>query len=261
MTSEKVQAAYDKLQAHDAREISAGLKSLAQELPSLDDKQLGEAISAISSVFFLDTYEYPQFQPVVDQAIETIANEGERVIPHLLRMLGDSDFKVEFNYALIFGKIGAPAVPPLLKSLLELQDSTERTFVIYSLGKIKDSRIKEAIPMLVEGLESASKDIRDSAARTLGKITENVAPHEVEPEVIKQVFDALILAVKDPHSGVRSKAVRSLGKMYRHGYLDAERTEMLQREVDIILGRGDYSWDQAFVVRREATEVDGLLKK
>lgn len=260
MTSEKVKAAYDKLQAHDPGVITTGLQELSQELAGMDNKQLGEAISAISSVFFLDTYEYPQFQAVVDQAVGTIADQGERVIPHLLGLLGDSDFKVEFNYALIFGRIGAPAISPLLKASLELQDSTERSFVIYSLGKIKDSRVRDAIPMLVESLESASKDIRDSAARTLGKISENVAAHEVEPDVIRTVYEALMLAVKDPHSGVRSKSVRSLGKMYRRGYLDADQTTRLQREIDIILGRGDYSWDQAFVVRREATEVDELLK-
>jgi HEAT repeat protein len=259
LASEQLSHAFKQLEAHDINEIKSGLQLMEQELPTLDDKELGDAISAISSIFFLDTYEYPQFQSVVDRAVETIANQGERVIPHLLGLLGDSDFKVEFNYAIIFGKIGPPAIKPLLKASLQMQDSTERSFIIYSLGKIRDPQVREAIPMLVESLESASKDIRDSAARTLGKIAENVPAEEIDNETVSKVFDALVLAVKDPHSGVRSKAIRSLGKMFRSGYLNGDQTRTLRHEIDILLGRKDYSWDKAFVVRREASEVDEFL--
>jgi hypothetical protein len=78
---------------------------------------------------------------------------------------------------------------------------------------------------------------------------------------VKKVFDALVLALKDPHSGVRSKSCRSLGKMARHGYLDSEQLNTLRKEVDIILGRRDYNWDNAFVVRREASEVEEILNQ
>lgn len=261
MAEDLLNEALTQLQAHDAATMAAGLDSLAKQLPQLEDKKLGEVIAAVSSIFYLDLYEYPHFQTVVDKAIDTIVGQGERVIPHLLSLLGDSDFKVEFNYALIFGMIGAPAIKPLLKSYLEMQDSTEQSFIIYSLGKIKDGRVKEAIPMLLEALESASKDVRDSSARTLGKIAENVKVAEIDSEDVRKVFEALILALKDPHSGVRSKSCRSLGKMAKHGYLFAEQLSVLKKEVEIILGRRDYNWDNAFVVRREATEVEEILAK
>ena len=166
MADNQINEALTQLQAHDAATMAAGLDSLAKELPQVDDKQLGDIIAAVSSIFYLDLYEYPHFQTVVDKAIDTIAGQGERVIPHLLNLLGDSDFKVEFNYALIFGMIGGPAIKPLLKSYLQMQDSTEQSFIIYSLGKIKDGKVKDSIPMLLEALESASKDVRDSSART-----------------------------------------------------------------------------------------------
>lgn len=261
MASDRINDALTKLSAHDAGTMSTGLDELSKELPKVDDKKMGEIIAAISSIFYLDLYEYPQFQPVVDKAVDTIAGLGDRVIPHLLNQLGDSDFKVEFNYAIIFGMIGAPAIQPLLKAYLEMQDSTEQSFIIYSLGKIKNDRVRDAIPLLLESLESASKDVRDSAARTLGKITEHVKPSEIDNETVKKIYEALVLALKDPHSGVRSKSCRSLGKMAKHGYLDGEQLTTLKKEVDIILGRRDYNWDTAFVVRREASEVEEILKR
>ena len=262
MLSDSVNNALTKLQAHDVKTMTEGLEELQRESSTVDDRDLGEVISAVSALFYLDTYEYPHFQSVVDNAIEMISNQGERVVPHLLGLLGDSDFKVEFNYALIFGKIGAPAIRPLLKAQLQLHDSTESSFIIYSLGKIKSEQIKEAIPMLLESFESASKDIRDSAARTLGKIAENVPASRIDRDTSNRVFDALITGLKDTHSGVRSKCCRSLGKMARNNFLAEDQIAALKKEIDIILGRGEeYKWDTAFVVRREAAEVDEILSK
>jgi HEAT repeat protein len=237
------------------------LDDIERQLPSLSDSELADVVSAVNALFYFDTYEYPQMQPVVERAVAALSAAGERVVPHLLRLLGDSDYKVEFHYALIFGRIGAAAVEPLLQACRSAKDASERSFVIYALGKIKSPVVKNAIRLVLEEIGSSAKEVRDSSARTLGKIVENVSASDVEPALSSAVFTRLIAALRDIHSGVRAKACRSLGKMAKRGYLDGTETEILSQEIARLLGKREGNWDEAFVVRKEAAEVEETLRK
>jgi hypothetical protein len=259
MSSGSLTDAFKALATNDTASIIAGLSEIERQLPTIAGDQLADVVGAVNTIFYCDTYEYPQLQPVVDRAVRTLSLAGERVIPHLLRLLGDSDYKVEFHYALIFGLIGAPAIVPLLEAYDTARDAPERSFIIYSLGKIKSPEVKRAIGTVLNGLGSPSKEVRDSAARTLGKIVENVLPPEVEPQRRAQMFERLTAALRDSHSGVRAKACRSLGKMAKREYLDPRQTSILAAEIVRLLGKGSEKWDDAFAVRKEALEVEGIL--
>jgi hypothetical protein len=89
---------------------------------------------------------------------------------------------------------------------------------------------------------------------------ENVSASEVEQSLRSAVFARLIGALRDTHSGVRAKACRSLGKMAKRGYLDSTETKILSQESARLLGRGEGSWDGAFVVRKEAAEVEEIVR-
>jgi len=198
---------------------------------------------------------------VVNHAVKTLSAAGERVIPHVLRLLGDSDYKVEFHYALIFGQIGSAAVAPLLQAYEIARDSTERSFVIYSLGKIKSPVLKEAIALVLSELGSPSKEVRDSAAKTMGKIVGNVSASDVSPQLRSQICAHLIAALRDTHSGVRAKACRSLGKVAKRGWLDRTEIDILSREIAHLLGKDSRRWDDAFAVRKETAEVEQTLSR
>jgi hypothetical protein len=66
--------------------------------------------------------------------------------------------------------------------------------------------------------------------------------------------------ISDESSGVRSKAVRSLGKMVKYGFADEEQKDRLNKVVNRLLGKNEsYNWDIAYIVRREAQEVYDYL--
>jgi hypothetical protein len=71
-----------------------------------------------------------------------------------------------------------------------------------------------------------------------------------------EIFEVLFRALSDTQPAVRAKAVRSLGKLARFGYLESAQEEHVRLAVLRILGRDEaYEWDRAFVVRREAEET------
>lgn len=259
MTSDFLKDVLKRLESNDPGAIEQCLNEVQSFLPASGERELDDLVGAVNAIFYFDTYEYPHLQSVVDHAVKTLSAAGERVIPHLLRLLGDSDYKVEFHYALIFGQIGAAAVAPLLQAYEVARDSPERSFIIYSLGKIKSPALKQAIPLVLAELGSPSKEVRDSAARTMGKIVENVSAAEVAPQLRSQICARLIAALRDAHSGVRAKACRSLGKMAKRDWLDKTEIDILSREISRLLGKNSQRWDDAFAVRKEAAEVEQTL--
>jgi len=261
MTSDILKDVLKRLETNDPEAIEQSLNEVETLLPTAGDQELADLVGAVNAVFYCDTYEYPHLQPAVNHAVKTLSAAGERVIPHLLRLLGDSDYKVEFHYALIFGQIGAAAVAPLLQAYEAARDSTERSFIIYSLGKIKSPALKQATQLVLAELGSSSKEVRDSAARTMGKIVENVTATDVEPQLRSQICTRLIAALRDTHSGVRAKACRSLGKMAKREWLDKTEIDILSHEIAQLLGKDSQRWDDAFAVRKEAAEVEENLSR
>jgi hypothetical protein len=236
--------------------IELGLKWFKENITDLEGDHYRQGLQAIASVFTHDTYENPEYQGVINEAVAVLVTQGELSIPYLLEMLQDSDYKVEFNLAVVLGRIGGTAVAPLIEAYHNSSHSGEKAFIIYALGKIKDKAVAQAGSLMLEALNDPDREVRDSAARAWGKITEWIPPDKVPQDEKDKIFKALLPKIKDEYSGVRSKAIRSLGRFAKHGFLNEEQIGNLKTALIDILGKsGDFIWDSAFIVRREAEAV------
>jgi len=238
-----------------------GLEEIEPEILKMEEKELKETIFAVSSLFYIDPLEHPNLQGVVDKATHIIASLKEKSFPYLFSMMLDSDFKKDYNIAKTFGLIGQEAIQPLLDTFKKSKDQAQRTFILFALGKIKNPKVKMALPVLLGALEDANREIRDSAARTIGKTIEVIRPDQLTQKQRSEIFENLVRRLSDEEHGVRSKAIRSLGKMARFNFLDDEQTRRLKEIVDQTLGIDDsYQWDRAYIVRKEAQQILDFLK-
>jgi len=236
--------------------IEVGLEWFKESISDLEGDSYRQGLQAVASVFTHDTYESPEYQGVVNKAVAILAAQGELSIPYLLEMLQDSDYKVEFNLAVVLGKIGGAAVGPLIEAYRNSSHSGEKAFIIYALGKIKDKEVAQAGHLMLEALNDPDREVRDSAARSWGKITEWISPDSMPRVERDKIFNALVPKIKDEYSGVRSKAIRSLGRFAANGFLTEDQMGTLKTALIDILGKsGDFVWDSAFIVRREAEAV------
>jgi len=257
---EKLKASFSKLADPDKEIVLEGIREIERYLPGLKGKKFKEALSSLSGLFYIDTFERPDLQPVIDRAFETFKRFRAKTIPFLLSSTRESDFKFQLNLARALGKIGKPAIKPILSRLSRSRDPKEKSFLLYALGKIKDPAAVMAIPALLQGLKDKDQEVRDSASRTLGKVFEVATPPKISFKNRSLIFESLLKKISDESSGVRSKAVRSLGKMVKYGFADEEKKERLRKVMQRLLGRDEsYNWDIAYIVRREAQEVYDYL--
>lgn len=134
-------------------------------------------------------------QSVQLEAAEALGKIGTPAIKPLIAILkneADQNVKWEASYAL--GKIGTPAVEPLI-DLLKDGDPYVRRDTVYALGMIKDRR---AITPLIDVLKDNQPIVRRETAKALGAFK--------DPLVIKSLIDIL----KDNESNVRWEAAGSL---------------------------------------------------
>jgi HEAT repeat protein len=164
--------------------------------------------------------------------------------------------KSHFYLARTLGVIGRPALPTLRRFVATEDDHYSRSFALFAVGKIRDPEVREALPEVAGSLMHPDKEVRDSAARALGKIAEHVPADLVSEPRRAEMFEALFRTLTDVHSAVRAKSVRSLGKMARGGYLTPAQGERVTAAILRILGRDEaHEWDRAYIVRQEAEEA------
>jgi len=244
------------LRSEEKLQILKGLEGLGKALPRLEGRELEEAVQAIVSLFYIDPVDHPELLPVLEQAEAVLADQRERLIPVILRCLAETDLKAHFHLASVLGRIGYAAVAPLLEEYRTCEDAYARIFTLYALGKVKDAKVFDAVPTLFEALEDPNPEIRDTAARSMGKVVEHVNPGMWSEDQRVQMFDRLLAKASDRYSGVRSKAIRSLGKMARFGLLQPEQRGRLSRVLKRALGEADgENWDVAYIVRAEAEKA------
>jgi len=248
------------LRSEEKLRIMKGLEGLARQLPALEGRELEEAVQAIISLFYIDPVDHPELLPVLEQAEAVLADQRERIIPVILGCLGETDLKAHFHLASVLGRMGYAAVEPLLDAYRRSSETYPRIFTLYALGKVKDPKVLDAVPTLFDALEDPNPEVRDTSARALGKVVERVNPDNLPEGQRSQMFDRLLAKASDRFSGVRSKAVRSLGKMARFGLLQPEQRERLSRVLSRALGETDgENWDVAYIVRAEAEKAKRYL--
>ncbi len=250
-----LRAALRSLHGDRPESIAEGLDYLEACLGSLPEAEFRKAVEEVCALFYVDTADRPDLQPLLDRAVLILAAQGRRVIAQLLEMTKDSDIKSHLYVGRTLGAIGRAALPAL-RRVIATEDHYCRSFALFAVGKVRDPEVQEALPEVIGALMHPDKEVRDSAARTLGKIAERVPANQIGEDRRTEMYDVLFRALSDAQAAVRAKAVRSLGKLVRFGYLKASQEEHVRLAVYRILGYDDTcDWDEAFIVRREAEET------
>lgn len=255
MSPESLAAALQSLQSDRPGRIGDGIEYLRTHMGSLPEAEFRETVEQICSLFYVDTADRPDLQPLLDRAVAVLAAQGSRVIAQLLELMKGSDIKSHLYLGRTLGAVGHTALPAL-RRVIATEDPYSRSFALFAVGKIHDPAVREALPEVVGSLMHPDKEVRDSAARALGKIAERVPADQLAEDRRTEIFEVLFRTLSDAQPAVRAKAVRSLGKLARFGYLEAAQEERVRLAVLRILGRDEaQEWDRAFIVRREAEET------
>lgn len=241
-------------------EIQEGLKLIAIEITKLGSGDARPLFEMVTTLFYIDALDHPEFVPVLDQAVNLTASFGSWIIPILIEDLDAGDIKAQWAIAHVLGRIGAAAIDPMLKAYSETKDSSLHAFILYALGKIKSPEIVKAAPAVLAAAKSSDLGLRDTAMRALGKFVECIPPARLSLELRQKFFRCLNDNLSDENASVRSKAVRSLGKMGKYGHLTDSERNQLKKTCRLVLGTDEQGeWDRAFIVRKEAEEALGYL--
>jgi HEAT repeat protein len=207
-------------------------------------------------VFYIDPIDHPELLSVIEQAERILADRREKAIPIILRALEESDFKIHFRLASSLAKMGHAAVAPLLSAYAEAGDDYRRVFILYALGKVNDSKVLDAVPVLFQALDDPNPEVRDTAARALGKLCDHLNPEHLDGAFRRECFERLFGKASDRFAGVRSKAIRSLAKMAKARLITEEERSRLLRLLSRTLGQDEAgNWDVAYIVRAEAEKA------
>jgi HEAT repeat protein len=255
MEKQNMDSAFHRLRSENVYEVIEGLEEIERKMKRLREKDLNEAVLALCSLFYIDLFDRPDLKPAVDRAFKILVATGEKSIPLILHQLKEAEFEVQLELARVLGQIGKPAIKPLLKFYSGSFDANRRIFALYAMGKIREPEMAKIIPKVLDAMDDSNAEVRDTATRLLGKLVEHLKPQNVSSSAKKKMFAALIKNLSDNHSGVRAKAVRSMGKMGKFGFIGPKEKAVVRKTMHRILGLDEaFEWDRAYIVRAEAEE-------
>lgn len=255
MAKEDVALALESLQGERAEEVERGVSALRDRLALLPEPEFRAAVEGLCALFYVDAHDRPDLEPSLERTVQILAAAGPRVVCHLLEFMRGSDLKSHLYLARTLAVVGQPALAAL-RRVIATEDAYSRSFALFALGKIRHPEVCEAFPEVLASLTHPDKEVRDSAARTLGKLAETVPTDLLSGDQRSEIFDALFRTLADHQPAVRAKAMRSLGKVVRAGYLKPEQEDRVGLAARRLLGQDEqHEWDRAYVVRLEAQEA------
>ncbi len=253
---------HEKLCAHDAHTVLEGLIDLNRSIPKLDKEARERFAAAASALFYIDTFDMPEFTPVVDMAVKVVAGMGSELIPYHLQEMQGTDFQSLLCFARVLAALGTESVHPILQACEDSEESHLLVGAVYALSKIRDESVLKGFPLIVDLCKSPAKELRDTAVRALGKLFEHLPSSCFSTDQNRQAFESLMKATYDSSPGIRAKGVRALGKMEDRGLLGDKARRRAEVRMHQVLGRHEnYTWDTAYIVRREAEEALGHFKR
>lgn len=256
MTEDSFSSIKSLLMSTKPEELRQGLVLVKSQIAQMSSDEAKPLFEMVSAIFYIDPLDHPELVPILDEAATLVAGFGEWVIPVLLGNLDAGDLKAQVAIAHALGRIGANAIKPLMAVYETSEAPTRRTFVLYALGKIKLPEIVQAAHLALEAAQSPDRELRDTATRVIGKFAESVPPSHLSEDLRREFVEKLQINLADPSPGIRAKAVRSLGKLARYGHLNATEREKLKTLCRLLLGiDGNFDWDRAYIVRKEAEEA------
>ncbi len=248
-----VEKIIDLVSSENKEKILKGLDEVSKNIDFIPPEAIEDVIS---SLFFIDLGDHPEMIDVKDRAIKVLSKFGNSIIPYCIKSLEETDLKAALDYARVLGEIGKDAVEPLLEEYHKATTADARSFILYAISKIKDKYVSKAFPLVISEASSQNDEIRDTATRTLGKIFETLEPGDIDPIILETVYNVLINRASDFRSPIRAKAVRSLGKLAKKGFLNEKQKNQLEKLCKRVLGQDEhFEWDRAFIVRKEAKET------
>ncbi len=257
MQEETYRRIAELLESHDPEDLRRGLSLARAETVAADADAARGLCELIVPLFYIDTLDHPEHMPVVEEAIMVTAEMGEAVIPVLIQTLESGDVKAQMALASALGWMGAKAVDPIIAEYGETCPNPAcLAFLLFALGKIRSPEVIKAVPLALEAARSPDLELRDTATRALGKFAEAIPAGSLNTAIRLECVDVLQANLGDASPGVRSKAVRSLGKLAKHGHLTPDEQAQLRGILRRLLGEDEhYEWDRAYIVRKEAKEA------
>jgi len=237
-------------------DLRKGLELAELEIVKTGSSESKPIFEMVSPLFYIDALDQPKLVPILDEAINLAARLGASIIPILMEKLNAGDLKAQWAIAHVLGRIGADAIKPMMMAYASATDPTFRAFILYALGKIKSPKVVQAAALALDAAQSPNLELRDTATRTLGKLAESIPPEQLSGELKRLFMERLQDNLADSNASVRSKAIRSFGKLAKYGHLTKTESEQLGAACHHILGTDENGeWDRAFVVRKEAEEA------
>jgi HEAT repeat protein len=247
---------YHGLKSHQPMELITACYSVIDHSHRFTPEQTREAADALVSIFYLDPADHPELNTVIDSAVDALVALGPDAVDVLIEDLTDTDLKANLLIGRTLAKMGKAASSALIEKFKHSHDPFQRTFALFAMSKTDDPALLEVFPEIIAALDDHHAEVRDTAARSIGKIVETFGCNEMTPADISLAFKKLMLKVSDSHPGTRSKAVRSIGKMVKAACLSQSEIDSARSAMESILGLdGKHDWDRAFNVRREAEEA------
>lgn len=252
-----------RLRSEKPEEILKYLEEVQKNISKLKKEERMENMESIFSLFYLDLFDKPQFEKVVLKAMDILKEMGqyEDCLKWLCSQLSETDLKASLNLARLLGSIGEKAIPHLIEVYKTSENPYARIMAIHSLGKIKEKEVLKYLELIKETLSSKDDELRDTGVRTLGKFFENFKLQDFKKEEIQNLFEELLKLISDIKAPVRAKAFRTLGKMAKNNFLEKEQKEKLKNLCLKALGKTNFQWDNAYIVRAEAEETLKILDK
>ena len=244
------------LASNDAGKLREGLEIIRQSIARKGVQEARQCFELLTELFYIDTLDNPELAPILNEAISLVVGFGEWVIPYLIEKLDEGDIKAQMAIGQALGRIGADAIEPLLEAYQASKNMGQKTFILYALGKIKSPKIVVAAETVLEAASSPDCEMLDTATRAIGKLAESMAPEDLSPETRQGMIDQLHENLAACNPVIRSKAVRSLGKLARFGFMTADERQKLKSVCVSLLGEDkDFDWDRAYIVRYQAQEA------
>ena len=250
---EKIKSLLGSIKSED---IHQGLVLIREELDTISEEDARSLFDMVSALFYIDLLDHPEHANVLDEAVGLVADFGEFVVPSLLDNLDAGDMKAQLTIGHAFGRVGEPALEPLLESF-KCEESEEcRIFLVYAMGKIRSPKVLSAFGQVLSAAKSENLELRDTAIRALGSFVEMISPEDLPGNYKKEMLDAVQVSLADSSAGIRSKAIRSYGKLARYGHLNNDEKLKCKHTCELLLGIDEkFEWDRAYIVRKEAQEA------
>lgn len=260
MKENQLTAICERLRGNDPHVVLEALIELSRSIPELGGEDRRKLASTVSNLFCIDTVSLPEFTSVVDMAVRVVTAMGPALIPHHLEEMRGTDFKGLFCFARVLAALGTESVKPILEACDGADDDHLLVGALYALTKIRDESVMKGFPLIVDLCNSPKSEVRDAAVGTLGELVEHLPSLCFSQKQRKRAFEALLAATRGPTPGTRAKGVRGLGKMADKGLLSAQARQRTLNRIRQVLGRHKgYTWDTAYIVRKEAEEAMGHL--